>query len=154
LFYSLNSFSNSLMFSEKIYSTIDVLNSSRYEKYDIVESMLFTAREFSPNRDIQKKIDEAIYILQQRNPFIAEQEKVKLTNILKETLTLNRVKLNRSYWNETKLIEHLVKVTLFPSYFDKVDIKFENMEQERGYLLLMTYLADPRSINYESEIAS
>ncbi len=147
-----------LQFTESIYEALDAVESQDFGKYKKSLEYLLHADEFAYRVEARDKVRQAAKVLLSYANKTAtaptDSELANLKNMLGDALIANRVTLNSTYLEESKLLENLMKVRFFKENYDRVQVTYENTTRDKAMSLILAYLVDPRAAKYDPEVAA
>mgnify|MGYP001619212814 FL=1 len=149
-------YADPIQFSPKIYSAIEILKSDHVEKREMGISLIMNAKEFVLNPKAKELLEQTVKLLNERDgeeTFLSALQISKATENLQNALRLNRPSLNRYNQSQSLYLEKLIKLHFFAEHFDQVEMSYVGIERKTALVLITQFLADPRALIYEPDIA-
>lgn len=145
-----------IQFAPKIYSALEILKSDHIEKREMAISLIMNAKEFVSNPKVKELLEQTVKLLNEYEggePFLSASQISQATDHLQHALRLNRPSLNRYYQSESRYLEKLIKLHFFAEHFDQVEMSYVGIERKTALVLITQFIADPRALLYEPDIA-
>lgn len=149
-------YADPIQFAPKIYSALEILKSDHIEKREMAISVIMNAKEFTSNPKVKELLEQTVKLLNEYGEgetFLSASQISQATDHLQHALRLNRPSLNRYYQSESRYLEKLIKLHFFAEHFDQVEMSYAGIERKTALVLITQFIADPRALLYEPDIA-